>query len=386
MSENTGTALAVIQPSSLPTIIAADADDILGNLAKKVQAFRQDVSTHAGRAEMRSLAYDIAKALADLDRLGKGLTEGWRKSTAAVNAERRLLEERMRELQEKVRAPLTAWENAEKNRVAGHEAALAAIVEAPDYGQTETARELRQRYDYLRDYPIRNWQEFQQRADEALTAEIVRTERLLAAAVKAEADAWELNLFRAKQAEQDRLAAIQEQERRERQIAAEAAERATREAEERADAEAKRRAALVEAERLAAERETREAVELAKRAQEAAAQAERDRAAAVAKAEQDRVDAERNEASCRAEAALDAERAQRAAVEAAEQAERKRAANAKAAEEAETARRTADKQHRAEFNREALADLVAAGVSDAHARTVIAAIAKGAVRHVEMRY
>jgi hypothetical protein len=169
-------------------------------------------------------------------------------------------------------------------------------------------------------------------------------------------------------------------------IAAVYAAAVKRDAEERADAEAKRRAALVEAERLAAERETREAVELAKRAQEAAAQAEAARVAAVAKAEQDRVDAERNEASCRAAAALDAERAQRAAVEAAEQAERKRAANAKAAEEAETARRTADKQHRAEFNREALADLVAAGVSDAHARTIIAAVAKGAIRHMGMKY
>ena len=51
MSDTTeSTALALIPPSALPTILAADGDDILGALRKKLAGYAPDATTQGGRA------------------------------------------------------------------------------------------------------------------------------------------------------------------------------------------------------------------------------------------------------------------------------------------------------------------------------------------------
>ena len=262
-----GTALAVIPASQVSTIIAADPNDILGKLAAKVAAHKPDVSTKRGRDEIRSLAAEIASNKATLIKIGKGLTEGWRKSTKAVNEECNILEERMDDLKERVRAPLTAFENAEKERVSGHEAALAAIVEHPNFGTTETSDELQRRLDYLVTYPWRDWQEFANRANAVLGSEIDRTAGLLAAAHKREDEAAELARLREAEAERQRQEAIRAAAERDRRIAAEAAEKARLAAE----AEAQR---LLAEEREASAKRERDAAEAARRAELAQAKAE----------------------------------------------------------------------------------------------------------------
>lgn len=128
MTDDTGTALAVIR-TALPTILAADQNDILGKLAAKVQAHKPDISTAKGRDAIRSLSAEVASSKVTLVKLGKSLTEDWRAKTKAVNAECNMIEERMDALKEQVRKPLTDFENAEKARVSGHERALEELAE-----------------------------------------------------------------------------------------------------------------------------------------------------------------------------------------------------------------------------------------------------------------
>ncbi|MBL8999402.1 MAG: hypothetical protein JNL44_19280, partial [Gemmatimonadetes bacterium] len=161
--EEQATELAIL-PRSVSVIIAADKNDLLGKLAEKIEAFEPDVSTVQGRKAIASLAAEVASTKMDLIRLGKGLTEGWRKSTAAVNAECKIIEERMDQMKVQVRAPLTAFEDAEKARVAGHETALAAIEALGQFDGNPTADEITQRIALLNDLPDRDWQEFNDRA------------------------------------------------------------------------------------------------------------------------------------------------------------------------------------------------------------------------------
>lgn len=374
MEQQAGTDLIV---SGAITAVVAFAPGTPAKLLEKIErearekAATLDASTEAGRKGLASLALKVAKTKTAYDGMGKDLVEERKSQAKVIDTERRVIRERLDALRDEIEAPVEAFKQRERDRVAAHEEALAAITEAPGYGQMEAAREISRRLDHLRDYPLRDWQEFQTRADIALTTEIVRTERLLAEAIKREAEAAELAAFRAKQAEEARLEAIRAQEARERQIAAEAAERARKEAERKAQAE-----------REAIERQKQEAEQTAQRAQEAAERAERDRAAAVAKAEADaKAQAARAEAA-RVAAAQKAERDQQAAIEAERLRVAQEAAKAKAAED----KRARNVAHRKAINNEALADLVAAGLTEEVGKLVIGAIAKGAVRHISVRY
>lgn len=349
--------LTVIARSALPTILAADADDILGSLARKVAAFQPDASTPAGREEMRSLAYEIARTRTKLDNLGKSLGEDAKRTIDALNAERRVLRDRLEELQDQVRAPLTEWETREKRRVQEHEAELARIGAGADFSPDAPAADLAVRLETLRAWPARDWEEFATRASGALAVGISKTEAAHAAAVKREAEAAELARHRAE-------AAAREQQEREARIAAEAADRARREAEEAAQAREAEAARKAQAEREAAAQRERDA-------QEALAKAERDRAAALEQAERDRI-----------AAAAKAKRDQDAAVEA----ERRRAEAEASAARAAAARRAEDVAHRTSFNREAVAALVTLDLTEDQAKAIVTAIAKSLIPHVSISY
>ncbi|MEE9876563.1 MAG: hypothetical protein PBU97_07985 [Stenotrophomonas maltophilia] len=185
-------------------------------------------------------------------------------------------------------------------------------------------------------------------AEEARLAELARKEEEIRAREEA--------VRAAEEAERQRVAAEQaERERveREARLQAEAAENAKREATaavERAEREA----------REATERAAREAAEAEQRAKDAAERAEREKAEAVAAAE-------------------------RRAQEEAERAERERQAQADAQRKADEAR-AADVEHRRSINRAAMAALIAQGISEDDAATVITAIVQGKVPAVAIRY
>lgn len=350
---------AVLEPRALvPAEVFAPGgvEALLSRIEREVRAVRADISTQAGRDQVRSLAYKIARSKTALDAMGKGLTDDARAKIDSVNAERRIIRERMDALAEEARRPLTEYENAEKERVAGHERALSAIAKAPDFYASADSGSLEMRLEHLQNIaanPPRDWQEFAQRAAAVIGTEIAFATTALDSARKREAEAAELARLRAEEAERARQEAARLQAEREARIAAEAAERAKREAEERAAHAARVAAEQAEAERRAAERQRRDAEERAARAEAAAAEAAR-------RAEADRI----------------------AAVEA----ERRRVAQAEEAARQAEAARAADRAHRGRINKAAADALVALGLPDDLARQVVTAIVAGSVPAVSIRY
>lgn len=384
------TALAVISASAISTIIAADKEDILGKFAEKVNGFKSDASTHDGREKIRTMAAETRRTKASLLRLSKGLKEESQKTLKAIIAEEHVIEDRMNELWEALRGPLTAWEDREKNRVSAHEGALGAIAEAPGFydghGEVE---DYQRRLDWLLAYPAREWEEFAQRASDALMVETTNCRRALGIAEKRRAEAVELERLRAAETERQRLEAARLQAEREAGIAAEAAKAARLAAEAEtarllhaAEERAAEAAAQIERDRQAEEDRAAEALAEAQRARAAAeANAERDRLAAAAREEAQRLRAEAAEQQAKAAQ----ERAERDSAEAVDR-ERRRAAEEKAAQEREEARRAADKEHKATINRESMTDLMATGLDEKTARAAITAIAQQKVRHVRIVY
>jgi hypothetical protein len=351
------TELAVIEKLAPIDLFKPEViDPIIGKIRTEAldQAAKLDISTPGNRKELASLSYKIARSKTFIDDQRKALVADEKKRLAVIDAEGRRVWNEFESLQAEVRKPLTDWENAEKERVAAHEKAIAEIPESSMYGATETSQEIEYRLQFLQaTYVSRDWQEFGARAKQVIDAEILRTKDIMERIKVREEQAAELARLRAEAAER-------EQRDREERIAREVKERAEREAkarEEQAAREAAEREARLEREARQREHD----VIIAKEAAEMKAR----------KAEADRIAAEERHA-----------REKQAAIEA----ERQRVANEKRRAEEEAKAREKDKAHRAEVNNTALEALVAAGLSNDDARKAITAIAKGQIPNVKVAY
>ncbi|MCA6108164.1 hypothetical protein [Bradyrhizobium cenepequi] len=307
-------------------------EEIISKLEKDVRAMeRPGIATEDDRKELASLAYKITRSKTALDEMGKEHVAKLKKVAGVIDADRRIIRDRLEALKDEVRKPLTDWENAEKARVEAHEIALNAIhaISTDLFGAGSAA--LRSRLDGLRDLMKRDWQEFGPKAEVMAEDAATALTAALIVAEKAEAEAIELARLRAEAAERERRD-------REERIAREAAEKA------RADAEAK---AAADLRRLEAEKS------------EALAQAERDKAAAL-QAQQD------------AAAAITYERARIAA-------ENKRVDD-------EAAARARDVDRRAGIHRAAMLALISGGLSQDAAKLAVTLIAKGKIPAVTITY
>jgi hypothetical protein len=235
-------------------------------------------------------------------------------------------------LKEEVRSPLTAWEAAEEKRVNDHEAALCEILAQPH--AMATSAEIRAHILKIDGLVDRDWQEFSERAAEALGEARPRLCVMRDAAEQRERDAAELAELRRLKAERE------EQDRA--NAAIEAAEVA---AQQRAEAERIR-----------------------------AAHAEEEKAAAVERA--------REEEQRRAAEAI--ERARKAERERIEQ-EAAAAAAKKAAEEAAERKRQENKRHRERVHAK-ISGALLEFLGDADAKLVIDAIAAGTIPHLSINY
>lgn len=164
---------------------------------------------------------------------------------------------------ELTRQPLTDFENAEKERVAGHERALEELVSFGVIPAGWPSGHIATRIEEFEtcDLRARDWQvDFKQRASDAFAEVGDMLRNAYTVAVNREAQEAEFARLKAEEAERQRLEAIEAQRMREKEIARAAAERATREAEAKAAREAEEaRQAVQRAEEQAAAEATAKA-------------------------------------------------------------------------------------------------------------------------------
>lgn len=329
-------------------------DPYLAKIKEELDAFVPDVSTKKGRDAIASIAYKVAKGKTALDNIGKDLVAELKDVPKKIDAERKRMRDLLDQWKDEVRAPLTAWEEAEEARQARHKAGVEWFqLRAKEFHDLDL-QELRASLAEVEGKAVdQSWEEFEAEAHRAKAKAVEALTAAVAAREKHEAEQAELAKLRAE-------AAAREQKDREERVAREAAERAQREAEAKAQAE--REAAIKREAEAAAAAERRE-LEL----KLAAERAEREKAEAIQREQQAKADAERREAEAVA-------------------AEQRRVAAIAEAEAKEAKRREADKAHKTAINRAALDAFVAGGMTEECAKLAVTLIAKKAIPAVSITY
>jgi colicin import membrane protein len=335
-------------------------DAIVALVQGEVALFQGDVSTDAGRKAIKDFAFKIAKIRNRIEDAKKEVTADWAERKKNVDNQARLIKLSLEELEAEALQPLTDFQNAEKLRIAEREGIIANIIDIRNCAilsiidaehQAVIAGELFKSIDF---------EEFKARAERELNVTLEYLNQNKARLIEIERQQAEL-------AELKRQAEEARQREHEENIRRQAEEKARKEAEEKAEAE---KQAI-----LKAEQEKRDA-EIRKQ-----------------KEEQARIDAERQAREREAQAIIDAERAKaRAEKEALERqvAEQRSEAERVKREaeriESERTAREADLNHRKTINNQIISDLLVYGITDAQAKAIITAIAKGEIPNIKITY
>ena len=329
---------------------------IVDQIKAQVSSIVPDVTTPKGRKEIASLAYKVAQSKSAIDAEGKKLKEQYTVVTNKIDADRKFARDELDAERDRIRQPLTDWENAEKDRVAKHENAIEAIKNFANNNFLITANSsmIQGAITALSDQVIDS--SFEEYEEQAKLAKLETLETLRNALTETQSlEAERAELERLRQAEIER-----QQKERDEKIAREAADKARVEAEAKALADRKRaeqekleaeqREARLKLEKEQAELREKEAKLLAKALAE---QAEIDRHNAV-EAERKRIE---KDAQIKAEAELKEQQA-----------------------------REANKSHKKKICNEALQGLMNLGVSEELGKQILQAIHKGEVPHVSIKF
>lgn len=358
--------LAVIEQNAIVAAFQKQGGttELFERIAEQARSFVPDVTTKKGRDAIGSLAMKVSKSKTLTEQYAKDLVAAKKAEVKVVDDDRIAFSKNMDALRSEILAPRDAWEQAETDRVAKHEASIQEIKQLTAYPGDWTSNGIKERLANLEAMVIdSSYEEFEEKAKIAKyeTLEALRT--ALVAREKYEAEQAELARLRAEALERERI-------ERDRQIAEAAANKA------RAEAEAK---AL--AERQAAEQAR---IEAENKAEAARVNAEREQARLIAEAEASKLREEKAQRDA-IEAAKQAELDKQAAIEA-ERVRIEREAVAKAnAEIAAAEVRKANQDHMRKINQEALFALVSI-VTEEQAKEIIRLIAKGSVPHISIKY
>lgn len=346
---------------SLPDAFNEDAlIDAYKRIEKEAKSEVPDIETEEGRKNIKEMARKVAASKTAID-------TPIRDYLRIIKAQPKVLEKNAREskarfdaLKEEILKPLTEAQ-------ASQDAVIEWLNNVPsDCGHPEiNSKTLVNIIETINGYTADLvWKELKRKFkvahENALTTATVTLERI----TEQEKQAAELAELREKQA-------AAEKAEYERKIAEKAEQNARAEAERKAQQERE------DIERRAVEVKQRE--EAAKAAeQKAIRDAEIYKEQQAKAAEQAKIDAEKERA--------EAEKRHALAIEQAKQAEAKRIADEEAAQQQAAKEREADKAHKIAINRAALVDLVAAGVDEETAKTVIRAIGRKEVRNISIQY
>lgn len=349
MTEQVSTELA------LPTITSEQypALYVSGGLNPYYQQIRQqvlsevpDLTTKKGIDRVKSLAAMVSRSKVAIEKPGREYLKQLKEMPKVIEAELRDWNQKMDALRDEVRQPVTELEENEKARIAELDQRIEAIQELGTKATNESpSAEIKLWINELDAITIDDtWSEYQDRAQAAKEAAKLKLESFLQVRLQ-----WELQ-----QAEIARLKAEQEEAQRierERQIAENA---------------------RLEAER-AAMRKQLEAEQRERAAKDAQLKAERDAVEAQQRLDQERIDAEAR---------------QQAAVKQAAEQERQRIAEEQARIKEEADAKAANIEHQREFNREALADILATcpNLTEDQATILLTGIIRRKIRHISIQY
>jgi len=239
-------ALIVVEKLDVAVVFTEDGmGNLLEQIEKRAMSFVPDISTDQGRKDLKSLAHKVARSKTIIDDLGKDMVDDWKKKAKVIDGYRKEARDFLDELKDKVRKPLTEWEEEQK------------AIE-----QEKARKELiknQERVDNLQKYGV---------VLPYMEVSLMEDEEFDAVFTKAKAEFEEKEGLRLKeearladlQAELDRKAKEQEEKEAELKAKQEAFEKEKREAEEaknRAEFEAKAK----EEARLLAEKELKEKLE-----------------------------------------------------------------------------------------------------------------------------
>jgi DNA repair exonuclease SbcCD ATPase subunit len=357
MSDNT--ALTIPGSTDLAVMFKSQngLDPLLAEIEAKAMAMVKDLdpANKKDRDMMKSAAYKVSQSKAEIDRLGKALTETQRKEIDAVNAGRNAADKFLTALRDKVKRAADDWEAAEELRVSKIKMRIAEI---KNHGMTadddsdavrlnaENTKTLSENFDFA---------EFKAQADDAVQSALSELRVIYAASKRREDDAAELARLRAEadaRAEADRIKAELD-----------AAEVLRKEAQNRAEQEARDKA----------ERDAKFASEQKAREEEAARRAQEEERAVAAKREADLI-REKQEA----------EERHKREIENAANAERARIAAEKKADDDARAKREADAAHRKNIHT-AIANALRSMAGNATPEAIADALIAGKVPHCEVK-
>jgi len=357
-------------------------EPLLSAIEAECRQYPVVLNTENGRKNIAGLAYKVSQAKNRIDEIGKGLTDEARQFVNGINKARSAAWERLESLQKEIRAPLDEWEAREKERIKGHEDALAAIQALavfPAELPAPTSAEIEARIKTLKEGRGQAWEEYETRAARYTSETLQALNAARQEALNREAEAKA-------QADFEAMYSAALQENREFDIAVAAAKAAREQAEEKARQEREAAAAQAAID-LIWEQAHRENAEFDQRAAELRAEAEENAKwqAIFAAAESEN---EAFDTKARAAQFAKAE-ADRAALRAAQEEKDRQAKAEKEAADAQAARDadTANRQKKNGEAIEAIADIIAAGHSrDDLAFEIVTAISKGEIPNVSIKY
>ncbi|EKQ1113554.1 cell envelope biogenesis protein TolA [Morganella morganii] len=243
--------LVVIEPATALDLFTAPdkVQVLLSGIREKTLAEQAlldtDLSKAKNRDAIKSLAYKVTQSKTYIDKAGKAVVDELKELPKKVDASRKQCRDELDALSEEIRQPVTAWEDAEKARVAAEELVKQIERDHEEALQMNELHDLRKAEEERK--RIEHENEIKRQA-----AEQARIE----AEQKAQRDREAAELKAKQEREAAELKARQEVE------AAAKREREAREAQERAEREKQEAIAKAEREKLAAvEAERRKAEE-----------------------------------------------------------------------------------------------------------------------------
>lgn len=317
---------------------------------KEYSDFLPDVTTKEGYEKSKRVSLDIGKLKTALEKKRKEKKQYFLDGGKAVDSKAEAIAAKLDEMQ---LPHLTAYKELDKakkereqKRKEQLEERVRYIRELPDSMRDSSSNEIKLAIESMHNEQCTDFFEYTEQALKARNTTRDKLAELFAKTLKAEKDAEELEQLRKAQAEQQR-------KEHEERIARKAEERARLQAEQ----EAAERERKIKAEQERKERQAREAIERAEREKQEAIERER-------------------------QAKLQAEEAARLAAEQ----ERQRIEQERLEAEEMARKKAENKRHRGKINREALADIINLGFSEADGKKLIEAVAKGQVKNVSINY